>query len=112
MDDRAICQGAGEERRIMVGRGGGGEESGTVRLRCRQRTSNTAFSSDAPDNVVFSRKTSSIFSACSSSSSEPSWRIRRHSSSRVSSIMVGSTVYAMGGDNEGAKWMMGLGGEG
>jgi hypothetical protein len=86
VDDRAICHGAGDERRITVCRGGG-DESGWLRFRCRQRMSNTAFSKDGPDSVVFARKKSSTFSTCSSSSKSRSWRIGRHFSSSSSETM-------------------------
>ena len=46
--ERAICHGAGEERRMTVCRTGGCEASAMEELRCRQRTSSTAFSRAEP----------------------------------------------------------------
>lgn len=88
VDDRAICHGAGDDLRITVCRGGGGDESGSVRLRWRQRMSNTAFSNDDPEREVLARKKSSTFSTCSSSSRASSRRISRHFSSSSSETMV------------------------
>lgn len=109
VDDRAICQGAGDERRITVGRAGGGEESGTVRFRCRQRISRTAFSSDVPDKEVFSRRKSSIFSTWSSSSRDLSWSIWRQSSRSSSATMSG--FCRTSGDRRVDKAETGGGGE-
>ena len=95
VDERAICHGAGDERRITVCRGGGGEASGIVRLRWRQRISRTALSSGAPDNDVFSRRKSSTFSACSSSSRAVPWR-RLKELSRMSSATMLNGRYCEG----------------
>lgn len=77
---RGICQGAGEGRRKTACRKGGGEAGLTVASRCRQRTSNTAFSSPEPSNVVSFRRSSSNLSVFSSSSRAASCSSGRQSS--------------------------------
>ena len=72
---RFCCHGAGEGRRMMVWRLGGGELEALAESRYRQRQSRTTFSSDLPVRPVSARSSSSSLSVLSSSSSAPSLRI-------------------------------------
>lgn len=101
---RATCQGAGDDRRMIVWRTGGGEADELLAPRKRQSESNTASSRALPVSDVFSRINSSSFSVLSSSSSESSCRTgrqRSYTSSETMAPMRGGVGGADGGRRSG-----------
>lgn len=78
---------AGDGRRRMVWRMGGGEAAFPTPSRYRHNTSSIALSSEEPVKVVWFRRRSSSLSVLSSSSSVASWRIGRQISKCSSDTM-------------------------
>jgi hypothetical protein len=75
-----ICHGAGEGRRKMVWRKGGGDVAFIETSRYLHKTSSTAFSRELPASVVSFFSNSSSLSGLSSSRISVSWRIGRQTS--------------------------------
>lgn len=85
---RGICHEAGDGRRIIIWRIGGGEDVPAPPSRNFHKTSSIALSRDCPVRVVSFFNTSSIRSGLSSSSMVESCRTGRHRSYVASVTML------------------------